>query len=254
MKKNLIIVAIIVTIVLVFDQVLKIYIKSNFSPGETHPLIGDWFVLEYIENQGMAFGTTFGSSIWAKLALSLFRVAAIVGIVYYLIKQARTKIRLEFLIAVGLILAGATGNLIDSMFYDYLFPVDQYLNCHLEYNLLPGSGNYYNCDYYGITERTEIRHTGFLFGNVVDMFQFRATWPQWMPWISGKEVFPAIWNVADASITLGVVLVFFRQRTYFPKDKKQEKKRFALNVPWKKKTSNNIPPETEEQNASDTKQ
>ena len=239
MKKNLIIVAIIVTVVLVFDQALKIYIKSNFTPGATQPLLGDWFVLEYIENQGMAFGTTFGSSIWAKLSLSLFRIFAIIGIVYYLIKQAKTKIRLEFLIAVGLILAGATGNLIDSMFYDFIFPVDQYVNCHLEYNLLPGSGNYYNCDYYGISERVEIRHTGFLFGNVVDMFQFRATWPQWMPWIAGQEVFPAIWNVADASITLGVILVFLRQRAYFPKDDRTSKKRLWRNFLMKKKILKN---------------
>jgi signal peptidase II len=231
-KKNLIIVAVIVTIILALDQFLKIYIKSSFEPGESHALMGDWFVIEYIENQGMAFGTTFGPSIWAKLSLSLFRVLAIAAITYYLIKQAKKAVRLEFLIAVGLILAGATGNLIDSMFYDFIFPVDQYLNCHLEYNLLPGSGNYYDCDYYGIVERTEIRHTGFFFGNVVDMFQFQATWPTWMPWLGGKEVFPAIWNLADASITLGVIMVFFRQRKYFPKEEQTKKKRLAFSMPW----------------------
>jgi signal peptidase II len=133
---------------------------------------------------------------------------------------------LEFLIAIGLILAGATGNLIDSMFYDFIFPVDQYLDPTMSYNLLPGSGNILevNQDGQGWTE--EIRHTGFLFGNVVDMFQFQGTWPEWMPWVGGNEVFPAIWNVADASITIGVIMVFFRQRSYFPKEKSANKRPF----------------------------
>ncbi len=221
------------TVILLFDQILKIYIKSSFDPGESHALLGDWFVIEYIENQGMAFGTKFGSSIWAKLSLSIFRIIAITGITYYLILQFKKKVRLEFLIAIGLILAGATGNLIDSMFYDYIFPIDQYLDCMLEYNRLDGSGNFHECGAYG---EVEIRHTGFLFGNVVDMFQFDATWPQWVPWLGGGEVFPAIWNVADASISLGVIMVFFRQRKYFPKDesKNTPKKKFKLSSLWKK--------------------
>ncbi|MFT6243976.1 MAG: signal peptidase II [Salibacteraceae bacterium] len=235
MKKNIILVAVIVTIILLFDQILKIYIKSTFDYDETHALLGDWFVLEYIENQGMAFGTTFGSSIWAKLALSVFRIIAISGIIYYLILQLKKGVRREFLIAISLILAGATGNLIDSMFYDFIFPVDEYLNCGLEYNRLDGSGNWVECakTYEG---QVEIRHTGFLFGNVVDMFQFQATWPTWVPWLGGGQVFPAIWNVADAAISLGVIMVFFRQRKYFPKEETQKKKKLAFSMPWNKKS------------------
>ncbi len=227
-KKNLFIVAAIVAAILAFDQIIKIYVKTHFDAGENYPVLGDWFVMEYTENQGMAFGTTFGASIWAKLSLSIFRIVAIVAITYYLIVQAKSKMRLEFLIAIGLILAGATGNLIDSMFYDYLFPIDQYLNCDLQYNLLEGSGNFHECSFYGgqVKDIVEIRHTGFLFGNVVDMFQFQAVWPEWMPWVAGKQVFPAIWNVADASITLGVIMVFLRQRRYFPKEKDPNKKPF----------------------------
>lgn len=199
----------------------------------------------------MAFGTTFGSSIWAKLSLSIFRVIAITAIVYYLIKQARKQMRLEFLIAIGLILAGATGNLIDSMFYDYIFPIDgQPQFCHMEYNLLPGSGNLHDCDYFGIKEQVEIRHTGFLFGNVVDMFQFDATWPSWMPWLAGKEVFPAIWNVADASITLGVLMVFFRQRKYFPKEQTVSTGRFSISSLWSKKKETT----TKEESNNDSEQ
>ena len=215
MKKNILIVAIIVTTLLVLDQAIKIYIKTNFAPGETYNVFGDWFVLEYIENQGMAFGTRFGSSIWGKLSLSIFRILAIIGIVYYWILQLKKGVRLEFLVALGLILTGAAGNLIDSMAYDYVFPVDQWLDCRLEYNRLDGSGNFMDC---GIFGETEVRHTGFLFGNVVDMFKFQAVWPEWMPYLGGTEVFPAIWNLADACITMGVLMVLFRQRRYFPKN------------------------------------
>lgn len=202
----------IILVVLVLDQCLKIYIKSTFSPGEIRPIVGDWFILEYIENQGMAFGTTFGSSIWSKLSLSIFRILAIIGITYYWISQSKKGARVEFQIALGFILAGATGNLIDSMFYDFAFPYDP---C-MPFNHLEGSGLKADC---GIFGQTETKHTGFLFGNVVDMFKFQAYWPSWMPWLGGSEVFPAIWNLADGSITVGVVMVFLRQKRYFPKTK-----------------------------------
>lgn len=217
MKKRVLIVTAIVVALLIIDQLIKIYVKSSYTPGVTHPVLGDWFVMEYIENQGMAFGTRFGSSIWSKLFLSLFRIAAIIGICIYLSKQLRKSVRIEFLIAVSLVLAGATGNLIDSMFYDYIFPVDQYLDCYQEYNRLAGSGNFAEC---GVWGEVELRHTGFLFGNVVDMFKFQANWPESFPWVGGKEVFPAIWNFADACITVGIILIFFRQRKYFPKENK----------------------------------
>lgn len=215
LKKQILIVSIVVFLILLVDQILKVYVKTHFQPFETHAIAGNWFVMEYLENQGMAFGTKFGSEIWHKLALSLFRVAAISAIVYYWIKQARRGARTEFLLAIGLILAGATGNLIDSMFYDYIFPFDP---CN-QFNSLEGSGIYHDCGFLG-GEKVESRHSGFLFGNVVDMFKFQAEWPSWMPWLAGKEVFPAIWNLADASITFGVILVFLRQRRYFPKEPK----------------------------------
>lgn len=209
-KKSLLISAILIAIILIADQWIKVYIKSTFSPNEMRPLVGDWFVLQYIENQGMAFGATFSSSQWGKLSLSIFRILAIVGIAWYLISQARKGARLEFVIALSLIFAGATGNLIDSMFYDYIFPYDP---CYM-FNHAHGSGNVVNCDIFG---DLEVKNRGFLFGNVVDMFRFQVIWPQWVPYFGGKDVFPAIWNLADGSITLGVFMVFLRQRTYFPK-------------------------------------
>ena len=170
MKKNIILVGALVALILFLDQFIKIYIKSHFSPGEEFPLVGQWFKLNYIENQGMAFGTTFGSQAWHKLALSVFRIVAIFAIGYYWFKQAQRGVKREFLIAVGLILAGAAGNLIDSMFYDFVFKYDP---C-MPFNHLEGSGIKSDC---GIFGQIETRHTGFLFANVVDMFKFEAHWP-----------------------------------------------------------------------------
>jgi signal peptidase II len=161
----------------------------------------------------MAFGTTFGNKIWHKLALSIFRIVAIGAICYYWWKQAKQGARTEFLLAIGLILAGAAGNLIDSMFYDFIFPYDPCIS----FNHLKGSGIQTDCGVFG---KIETRHTGFLLGNVVDMFKFHAVWPSWMPLIGDSEVFPAIWNVADSAISVGVGMVFIRQRTYFKKDEK----------------------------------
>jgi signal peptidase II len=211
-RKNIIIVGAIIALILLLDQIIKVYIKTHFIPGESMPVFGDWFVLEYIENQGMAFGTTFGSAIWHKLALSIFRIVAIFGIGYYWVQQAKSGVKRELLVGIGLILAGATGNLIDSMFYDFAFTYDP---C-MPFNHLEGSGVVSDC---GIFGEIETRHTGFLLGNVVDMFKFQAVWPEWMPLVGGNEVFPAIWNLADASITIGVVYVILRQRNFLPKKK-----------------------------------
>jgi signal peptidase II len=210
-RKQLLITSAIVLTILVLDQWLKYYIKSDFSPGEIRPLFGDWLILEYIENQGMAFGTTFGPSIWGKLALSIFRILAISAMIYYWFYRTKRGVKWDFHIATALVLAGASGNLIDSMFYDFIFPYDP---C-MPFNHLEGSGNIAEC---GIFGETETKYKGFLLGNVVDMFKFHGYWPEWMPWLGGKEVFPAIWNLADGAITLGVVLIFFRQKTFFPKD------------------------------------
>lgn len=209
----------VVLLVLIIDQVVKIWMKTSFDYGDSSiNLIGDWLKLNYVENQGMAFGATLGGGMWGKLLLSIFRIVAISAITYYIVKQIKQKARIEFLIVTGLILAGAAGNLIDSMFYDFIFSAD--FDPCIPYNQLEGSGNLAECTYYGYTESVEVRHQGFLFGNVVDMFQFDAVWPDWVPWVGGSQVFPAIWNVADAAISVGVIMVLIRQRAYFPKAKK----------------------------------
>lgn len=211
--RNALIVGALIALILIIDQLIKVYVKTTFVPGESKPLLGDWFVMEYTENPGMAFGTKFGTKAWHKLALSIFRIVAIGALCYYWLRQARNHVKREFLVALGLIIAGASGNLIDSMLYDFVFPYDP---C-FPYNIMEGSGIYTECDFWG---KMETKPHGFLLGNVVDMFKFDVYWPQGMPGLGGKQVFPAIWNVADASISIGVVMVFIRQRAYFPKRKK----------------------------------
>lgn len=215
MKKKLLIAFSVVFAILIIDQIIKIWVKTTLKDEQVPEIeLTSFFKISYIENQGMAFGTSFGASVWAKYGLSIFRIFAIVAIVIYMLKQARAKARTEFLIAIGLVLAGATGNLIDSMFYDYIFPFDP---CDFK-NQLPGSGNFVDCAY----GKMETRHSGFLLASVVDMYHFTAEWPSWVPWYdnsptASNQIFPAIWNTADAAISIGVVMIIIRQRKYFPK-------------------------------------
>ena len=124
MKNKLTVLIVLILSFLTIDQLIKFGIKINFVEGQSQPLLGNWFVLNYIENPGMAFGTTFGSSIWSKLGLSIFRIIAIIGIGYYLWSEYRKGSKLDFLVAISLIFIGALGNLLDSMFYDFFFSFD----------------------------------------------------------------------------------------------------------------------------------
>src|SRR5690606_19466632 len=157
--------------------------------------------LYYIENRGMAFGTTLGDGVLAKYALSIFRLVAIIGIGYYIYKLLKEKnVHPGLIYAVGLIFAGATGNLIDGMLYDYIWPVDCDIKWNIVYEELDNGGVQYYC-----------RDQGFLLGSVVDMFQFTVKWPKGMPFgLGGQQIFGAIWNVADASITVGVAIIIIR--------------------------------------------
>ena len=218
MRKPLLFSAILVAVLLLLDQWIKLTIKTQFSPGEFRPLLGNWLALHYTENPGMAFGQTFGASMWAKLSLSLFRIVAIGLIIRYLFKQIKLGTSREFLIVVSLVLAGATGNLLDSMFYDLFFRVDP---C-IPFNQLAGSGHKAICHAGHFNYAVELRHQGFLFGNVVDMFQFNVRWPAGMPLVGGSDVFPAIWNLADFCISIGLFWAIIRQKKFFPKEVKTD--------------------------------
>lgn len=160
----------------------------------------------------MAFGTEFGAGIWAKYALSTFRLLAIIGIGYYLRKIIlHQNSSFLFLLSIVLIFAGATGNLIDGMFYDYAFDLDT--------NFLTNWSRTFD-ENNGVFLPDQIRETGFMLGSVVDMFRFTVTWPSWMPFgLGGEEIFPPIWNVADFSISCGVGLLLLRYRKNFGNEK-----------------------------------
>jgi len=215
-KKPLLFSAILVGILLLLDQWIKLTIKTQFEPGQFEPLIGNWLVLHYTENPGMAFGQTFGATMWAKLSLSLFRIVAIGLIVRYLWRQIKKGVSSEFLIVVSLVLAGATGNLLDSMLYDLFFTLDP---C-VPFNQLAGSGHKAVCHAGHFDYAVELRHQGFLFGNVVDMFQFNVRWPNSFPIVGGSDIFPAIWNLADFCISVGLIWAIIRQKKFFPKEEK----------------------------------
>lgn len=186
----------IISLVLVADQVLKIWIKTNMFIGQEYKF-ADWAIIHFIENPGMAFGYEFGGT-WGKLALSIFRIGTVVAIFIWLKRLIKSKAKAISITCVSLILAGALGNILDSAFYGLLFGESTY-NHVAEF--LPEEGGY----------------DGFLFGKVVDMFYFplfKGNLPQWL----GGDYFiffRPIFNLADASISVGVGLLLLFQKTVF---------------------------------------
>jgi signal peptidase II len=186
--------AIVVVSAIVIDQLIKIWVKTNMTLHESIRIF-DWFYISFIENNGMAYGMQIGS----KLALSLFRIAAIGLLGYYLWLQVRKKAPTGYIVCLAMVFAGAVGNLIDCMFYGLVFNAS---SPHYLSFLVPfGTG-----------------YAPFLMGKVVDMFYFPlivTTWPEWMPFWGGDEFvfFSPVFNFADANISVGVVLLllFYRK-------------------------------------------
>ena len=199
-KKKCTIAAAIIVLLLLIDQAIKVAVKLNMNIGE-EIVVFDWFRISFIENRGMAFGMEIGS----KLFLSLFRIVAVGGLTWYIWKKIKEGARMGYIVVLSMIYAGAAGNIFDSLFYGEIFTAS-----HPYYTDLPpaqlvpwGEG-----------------YASILMGNVVDMFSFplfHGTFPNWFPVWGGENFtfFSAIFNFADACISVGVVVLFLFYRNDF---------------------------------------
>lgn len=194
--------ALIVITILVIDQLLKFWIKTTFYMGESHAVLGQWFFLHFTENEGMAFGMKLGGN-YGKLLLSLFRIFAVVIIGWWLFRVTKRGAGNLLIVCISLIMAGALGNILDSAFYGILFNESTYMQIA---TFLPPDGGYGT----------------FLHGKVVDMLYFpiiESHYPAWMPFWGGEEFifFRPVFNIADSSITTGVmILIFFQKKVFTP--------------------------------------
>lgn len=191
---------IIIFIVLLIDQVSKFWVKTNMVLGESYAVFGDWFEITFVENAGMAFGLGIPGE-YGKLVLSLFRIVAVSGIGYYLFRYIAPKSDKLVTTAIALIFAGALGNIIDSAFYGLIFNESGFSE---KAEFLPAEGGY----------------AGFLHGKVVDMLHFPISsgiLPEWVPFWGGEpyEFFRPVFNIADTSISLGVLIILFFQKRFF---------------------------------------
>jgi signal peptidase II len=173
--------------VLMIDQLIKYWVKTTLFIGEEIPVFGNWFIIHFTENNGMAFGFELGGS-YGKLALSLFRVIAVFGIAYILHQIIKKKYHFGLITCVCLVFAGALGNIIDSVFYGKIYGYENWLH-----------------------------------GRVVDMFYFpilRGHYPNWFPLFANEEFifFRPVFNFADAAISVGVVCILIFQTTFLKED------------------------------------
>jgi signal peptidase II len=203
-------VTLIILLVLVADQALKLYIKTHFYINEHHNVLGSWFQLHFVENEGMAYGWKFGGES-GKMLLTLFRLAAVIFGVWYLRNIIEKKYSRGFIACAALIFAGALGNLVDSMFYGLIFE-ESVPSSYAVAKLFPAHG-----------------YAGFLHGKVVDMLYFPiirdAHFPDWVPFWGGDEFefFRPIFNLADASISTGVITILLFQKRFFKHQQAPEK-------------------------------
>lgn len=199
--------------ILIIDQVLKIIIKTNMSLYEQNPVFGNWFIIHFVENKGMAFGMNLPGN-YGKIILSLFRLVAIVAIGFYLRHLIKLNAHPGLLITLSMIMAGAIGNMIDSAFYGLIFSES---TPYQVATMFPEGGGYQK----------------FMHGQVVDMFYFpvvNGVYPDWVPRLGGQAFvfFRPVFNIADASISIAVVILLIYQKRFFKhlddnKEKVEEK-------------------------------
>lgn len=178
-------------LVLLIDQASKVWVKTNMFLGQEFKIFGNWFIIHFTENNGMAFGLEFGGE-FGKLALSLFRVVAVAGIGYGLHYIIKHKYHRGLILNVALVFSGALGNIIDSVFYGVIYDYETLFH-----------------------------------GRVVDMLYFplvNSHFPQWFPIWGGEELvfFRPVFNIADTAISIGVITIMLFQKSYFKEEIKDE--------------------------------
>lgn len=194
--------------VILFDQWVKIYIKTHFHYGEAVEVIPQWLTIQFVENPGMAFGWMLPGQ-WGKLLLTSFRIVVFFGITWYLIRLIKEKASVAFVACMSLILAGALGNILDSVFYGIVFDKGALYDAHYQ-DYLP---------YLDIAQPDGTGYAPMLMGNVVDMIHV-TKWihfPEWVPSVGGetRPLFPPIFNIADAAISVGIVFLLLFQKRFF---------------------------------------
>lgn len=188
-----------ILLILFVDQVIKIWIKTHMMMGEEIHIFGNYGMIHFTENNGMAFGMELGGN-WGKLFLSIFRLVAVGAIGYYMWYLIKNKAHQGLVLCIAAILAGALGNIIDSVFYGVIFS-DSYYQVA---TLFPANGGY----------------AGWLQGRVVDMFYFpilQGHYPQWVPSVGGDQFifFRPVFNTADSAISVGVAIILLYQKRFF---------------------------------------
>jgi signal peptidase II len=195
-----------ILLILVADQILKIWVKTHMMLGQEYNIIGNWFIIHFLENNGMAFGLEISGE-FGKIILSIFRIIAVAAIGWYLIHLTRQNAPNGLILSIAMVMAGAIGNIIDSAFYGIIFSDSNFRVAEF----LPEGGGY----------------SSFLHGQVVDMLYFpiiKGHFPSWFPIWGGQEFifFRPVFNLADSSITCGVALILIFQKRFFKHQETKE--------------------------------
>ena len=188
----------IIGLILLADQTLKILVKTNMTLYQQIPILGNWGILHFVENNGMAFGLSLPGSL-GKILLTSFRIVAVVGIGYYLRHLIRLKAHTGLIITLAMVMAGALGNIIDSVFYGLIFSSSSPMETS---KLFSEAGGY----------------SSLLHGKVVDMFYFpviKGNYPDWFRGGAGFVFFRPVFNIADSSISVAVAIILFNQKRFF---------------------------------------